>query len=443
MPATALVRAAPPPAPSAAPAFSPLYQQIKALITRSLQAGEWKPGEAIPSEMDLAARFKVSQGTVRKAIDELAADNLLVRRQGKGTFVATHAEQQIQYRFLRLMPDDGDARGMAAPLPRLPAPARAGRRGARARPARPATPWCSCAGCCCSTSSPVVLDDIWLPGALFKGLTAERLADYRGPMYGLFETEFGVRMIRAEEKIRAVAADADERRLLARAAGRAAAERGAAVVHLWRQAGGVAPRPVQHRRAPLPQRAELRAAAHAVLQPGGCKSSSVSLLRCNKLRRGFTRVTTRHRYRHGRHATPARPAARSRNIRLVDALQYRLPPAGIVSILHRVSGVLMFLLLPFIIWMFDTSLTSEISLRRASPAPSSVGVGFVPGWFVKLVALALIWAYLHHFIAGVRHLWMDATHSVSKEQGRSSAMVTLVISMLLTLALGAKLFGLF
>src|SRR5215216_2773816 len=87
-----------------APAFSPLYQQIKALITRSLQAGEWRPGEAIPSEIELAARFKVSQGTVRKAIDELAAENLLVRRQGKGTFVATHAEEHVQYRFLRLMP---------------------------------------------------------------------------------------------------------------------------------------------------------------------------------------------------------------------------------------------------------------------------------------------------------------------------------------------------
>ena len=90
------------------PAFSPLYQQIKGLILQSLQSGEWKPGEGIPSEMDLAARYRVSQGTVRKAIDELASDNLLVRRQGKGTFVATHAEQQVQYRFLKLMPDMGD-----------------------------------------------------------------------------------------------------------------------------------------------------------------------------------------------------------------------------------------------------------------------------------------------------------------------------------------------
>src|SRR5215216_2174914 len=93
----------------AGPAFSPLYQQIKALMTRDLQAGVWRPGEAIPSETELAARFKVSQGTVRKAIDELATDNLLVRRQGKGTFVATHGEPHVRFRFLRLAPDAGEA----------------------------------------------------------------------------------------------------------------------------------------------------------------------------------------------------------------------------------------------------------------------------------------------------------------------------------------------
>jgi GntR family transcriptional regulator len=91
------------------PAFSPLYQQIKSLILRSMQAGEWKPGDMIPSELELAARYRVSQGTVRKAIDELATDNLVVRRQGKGTFVATHAEQHVQYRFLRVQPDEGSA----------------------------------------------------------------------------------------------------------------------------------------------------------------------------------------------------------------------------------------------------------------------------------------------------------------------------------------------
>ena len=126
-------------------------------------------------------------------------------------------------------------------------------------------------------------------------------------------------------------------------------------------------------------------------------------------------------------------------MRLVDALQYRLPLAGLVSILHRVSGIIMFLLLPFIIWMFDTSLSSEISFGSFTSVFAH-GVGFVPGWFFKLIALALIWSYLHHLIAGVRHLWMDATHAVSLEFGRQSAVFTLVLSVLLTLLLGARLF---
>jgi succinate dehydrogenase / fumarate reductase, cytochrome b subunit len=128
-----------------------------------------------------------------------------------------------------------------------------------------------------------------------------------------------------------------------------------------------------------------------------------------------------------------------RNIHVSQIVSYRLPPAGIVSILHRVSGVLMFLLLPFVIWLFDVSLTSEISYERFSSA-FVAGVGFLPGWFMKLVVLALIWAYLHHFIAGVRHVWMDMTHSVSLAQGRVSALVTLGASAVLTLALGLKLF---
>ena len=141
-------------------------------------------------------------------------------------------------------------------------------------------------------------------------------------------------------------------------------------------------------------------------------------------------------------ATP--PRAQRPEFRNIHALKdlptYRLPPAGWVSILHRVSGALMFLLLPFIIWMFDTSLTSEYSFARFSAA-FGVGLGFVPGWFIKLVALALIWAYLHHIIAGLRHLWMDATHAVTKEFGHNSAIVTLVLSLGLTAVLGAKLFG--
>ena len=134
-----------------------------------------------------------------------------------------------------------------------------------------------------------------------------------------------------------------------------------------------------------------------------------------------------------------RPGA---NMRLIEALRYRLPLAGMVSILHRVSGMLMFFLLPFIVWMFDASVTSEVSYDGFTSA-FVAGIGPLPGFFIKLVALALIWAYLHHAVAGVRHLWMDATHSVSKQQGHSSAVATFAISIVLTVALGAKLFGLF
>ena len=138
-----------------------------------------------------------------------------------------------------------------------------------------------------------------------------------------------------------------------------------------------------------------------------------------------------------------KPRPEFRNINaFTDLTTYRLPPAGWVSILHRISGILMFLLMPFIVWMFDSSLSSEISYDSFTSA-FTAGLGFVPGWFVKLVALALIWAYLHHMIAGVRHLYMDATHSVTKEFGASSAYVVLALSIGLTVILGAKLFGLY
>jgi GntR family transcriptional regulator len=189
------------------PAFSPLYRQIKGLMTRSLQAGEWRPGEAIPSEVELAARFKVSQGTVRKAIDELATENLLVRRQGKGTFVSTHAEQKVQFRFLRLAGDAGEvetAQRRFIDCRRERAPAEV----ARALGLKAGDAALQVRRVLSFQGRPVVYDDLWLPGKLFKGLSAERLAAYKGPMYALFETEFGVHMVRAEEKIRAVAADA-------------------------------------------------------------------------------------------------------------------------------------------------------------------------------------------------------------------------------------------
>lgn len=138
-------------------------------------------------------------------------------------------------------------------------------------------------------------------------------------------------------------------------------------------------------------------------------------------------------------SSTTRPRPVYRNIHVSQIVGYRLPPAGIVSILHRVSGALMFLLLPLVVWLFDVSLGSEISYESFT-STFVAGLGVVPGFVMKLVALALIWAYLLHFIAGLRHLWMDMTHAVSKEVGHSSALVTLGLSTLLTLALAFKLF---
>ena len=199
-----------------APAFSPLYQQIKGLILQSLQSGEWKPGESIPSEIDLAARFRVSQGTVRKAIDDLAAENLVIRRQGKGTFVATHAEHQVQYRFLRLLPDSGDA-SVEGPAERhiidckqVRAPADV----ARALGLRTSESVIQARRVLSFQGVPTILEDIWLPGQAFKGLSASHMANYPGPTYAMLELDFGVRMVRAEEKIRAVLPDAEQCALL-------------------------------------------------------------------------------------------------------------------------------------------------------------------------------------------------------------------------------------
>src|SRR5690606_5540679 len=208
----------------------PLYRQIRELLVRGLQSGEWRPGEAIPSEVELAARYRVSQGTVRKAIDELAAANLVVRRQGRGTFVASHREVRTQFRFLRLRPDDiavdvADVRqpGVAGEsgqgmvmssrvleCRRLRAPSEV----ARALGLRGGEAVVMIRRILEADGRPTVLDEIWLPGSRFRGLSAERLGAWHGPLYALFETEFGTRMIRAAERLKAVAADRARARAL-------------------------------------------------------------------------------------------------------------------------------------------------------------------------------------------------------------------------------------
>jgi GntR family transcriptional regulator len=184
-----------------------LYQQIKALLLESLQSGEWRPGAPIPSEMELAARYQVSQGTVRKAVDELATENLLIRHQGKGTFVASHHSEAWQYRFFSLVPDSGkkvplkshflSCKSIKSPskitqLLKLPTNEqviqidRVQNMGGQF----------------------AVFEQIWLPKTRFSGMSLDRLESWPGPLYAFYESEFATHMVRAEEKIKAIAAEA-------------------------------------------------------------------------------------------------------------------------------------------------------------------------------------------------------------------------------------------
>ena len=194
-------------------AYSPLYQQIKSLLLQSLDQGEWKPGETIPSEVDLATRFQVSQGTVRKAIDDLAADHLLIRRQGKGTFVSTHNEAKVRYRFLRLTSDEAHQLTTHSEIiscSRVQAPVQI----AKLLLLRTVDTAIRITRVLSFDNKPTILDTIWLPAQVFKSMTPDAVIQNKEPLYAWFESEFGVSMVRADESIRAVAATPEaEKRL--------------------------------------------------------------------------------------------------------------------------------------------------------------------------------------------------------------------------------------
>jgi GntR family transcriptional regulator len=195
------------------PTYSPLYRQIKGLLVQALQAAEWRPGELIPSEMELATRFNVSQGTVRKAIDELASEHVLLRRQGKGTFVGSHSDPRAFFRFLRLVP----VAGGIEPAQSVPIEcwrAKAGPEAARVLGLTTGDAIVIVRRVLEFSGKPVVADEIYLPGDTFAALTLEMMRDAQESLYTLFEAKFGVHMIRATERLRAVAADRASAELL-------------------------------------------------------------------------------------------------------------------------------------------------------------------------------------------------------------------------------------
>jgi GntR family transcriptional regulator len=198
--------------------YQPLYEQIKRMMTQSLIDGEWKAGEMIPSEMELAARFKVSQGTVRKALDELVSENILMRRQGKGTFVHTHNEEGMQLRFLRLTDENGKK---AFPKNELLSCVRgkANAKIAKKLNLKAGTSIIEIKRLLGFEGRPLILDYIIVPSADFAGLGAKQIEAYKGSLYRMYEQEYDIRMVRADEQIKAVGADAEAAQALGLAQG--------------------------------------------------------------------------------------------------------------------------------------------------------------------------------------------------------------------------------
>ena len=177
--------------------MKPLYEEVKKKITQSLIEGVWSPGEVIPSEIELANTYDVSQGTVRKAIDYLSAESILVRRQGKGTYVTTHNEENIQLRFLRLTSNFGLKEKLDNQLISF-SKEKASNKLAKILNINPASIIISITRILTFNEKPLILDVIKIPAQSFRGLTAKMVVEKKGSMYRMYEADFGVRMLRAD-----------------------------------------------------------------------------------------------------------------------------------------------------------------------------------------------------------------------------------------------------
>lgn len=182
--------------------FNPLYKEVKIRITRSLAAGEWKPGEAIPSESRLAEQFNVSIGTVRKAIDELAAENILLRQQGRGTFVATHTEDRTLFYFFHIVGKDSSKT--------IPVTEMLSFRKIKAKPENESPLNISrnsrifqIQNLLKLAGKPVIFDEISIPTALFPDLTADIFSRREGTIYGLYQARYDINVIRIKEHLSA------------------------------------------------------------------------------------------------------------------------------------------------------------------------------------------------------------------------------------------------
>lgn len=201
--------------PSRPVGFRPLYRQVKDVLVDRIARGAWRGGEALPSEFEIAAELATSQGTVRKALDEMAAENLVVRRQGRGTFVARHDDARILFQFFKLVPDEGEARFPESRVLRVGL-APAGEAAARRLGLAPAAPVVRLVRERSLGGRVAVLERIELPADPFAPLCDGPVPNN---LYELYATRFGVTVARARERLKAVAAGPEEVRSLEVAAG--------------------------------------------------------------------------------------------------------------------------------------------------------------------------------------------------------------------------------
>jgi GntR family transcriptional regulator len=217
----------------------PLYRAVKRALLQAIESGACAPGRTLPNETDLAAAFGVSIGTVRKAVDELVAEHVVVRRQGRGTFVATHGTDRFLFQFFHIERSDGLREAPALELlsfERL----RADDAAAAALQLRANDPVIQIENRLRLQGSAVIHDRLTLPSALFKGLNEKRFRERPGTIYQLYQVEFGITVLRAIERARAAIAERGSSRILGVALG-------APLMQVHRTALTFGDRPVEYR----------------------------------------------------------------------------------------------------------------------------------------------------------------------------------------------------
>jgi GntR family transcriptional regulator len=195
------------------PLAAPLYREVKRQMLAALAAGDWKPGDAIPAERRLAERYGISIGTLRKAIDELVAENLLIRQQGRGTFVASHNRDRLLFYFFHVVPHEG---AKEYPVVRLLAFARgrADKVVAESLALALGDPVFRMRNVLSFSGHPVIVDDITVSTGRFPGLTERIFRERPSTVYNLYQDSFGISVVRTVERLRAALADADIAMLL-------------------------------------------------------------------------------------------------------------------------------------------------------------------------------------------------------------------------------------